>query len=77
MTRSSWQFVPMLGIGRDSGIANRSPSCSIRSRNPASLRASGEKGGDFTSPCIQTSGFGTTNNICHIRHIRKGPLTPN
>jgi hypothetical protein len=30
------------------------PSCSLRNRNPTSMRASSDSGGDFTSPCSHT-----------------------
>jgi len=30
--RNSWQFAPIVGIGRDSGIESRSPSCNMRNK---------------------------------------------
>ncbi len=48
---------PMEGIGRECGIERLSPRCSLRSKKPASSRASSENGGDLTSPAIQRSGL--------------------
>src|SRR5260370_8258848 len=44
-------------MGRECGRARLSPFCNLRSRKPASSRASALKGGVFTSPFNQTSGL--------------------
>src|SRR6476659_1703145 len=55
--RSSWQRLPIDGIGRDCGIDSRPPRWSCPSRYPASSLDSRENGGDLTSPCSHTKGF--------------------
>src|ERR1051326_6889931 len=55
--RSSWHLFPIEGIGRECGRDNLSPACKRRKRNPASILASLEKGGVFTSPWSHTSGL--------------------
>ena len=78
LIRSSWHRGPMSGIGLDQGIFSESPSWSNRSRNPAWILASFEKGGDLTSPCNQTIGLSEESigpNVCHFRHTVKYDLS--
>lgn len=77
-TRSSWHLAPMDGSGREWGSESSSPFCSDRSIRPASMRASSENGGVFTSPESHTTGFCTrttgkyiTFDIC-ARGVREG-----
>jgi hypothetical protein len=45
-----------------------SPFCNLRSRNPASTRASGLKGGVFTSPRNQTSGLFVRAIVAYVQY---------
>jgi len=56
-------------MGRACGRPRLSPSCNLRSRNPASTRASALKGGVFTSPFNQTSGlFSVRAMISYVQY---------
>jgi len=57
LMRSSWHQGPMAGIGRECGRPNVSPRCNNLSKYPASILASLENGGVFTSPRSQTIGL--------------------
>lgn len=47
--RSSWQFLPIEGIGLESGISNNSPFWSFLNRKPALILASAENA-EFSPP---------------------------
>ena len=55
--RSSWQFLPMDGIGRDNGMVMVSPRCNCLSNMPASIRAAAENGGVLTALRNHTKGL--------------------
>jgi hypothetical protein len=69
LIRSSWQCVPMEGIGREWGSESVSPRCSLHSKNPASSRAAGENGGVLTSPESQTKGLSGDACSHHMSHL--------
>jgi hypothetical protein len=58
--------------------ASSSPRCSLRWSTPASIRAAAENGGDFTSPCSQTSGLSAFRTLrVHVGYdIRRNKSRP-
>jgi hypothetical protein len=72
------EFFPIMLSGREKGINKFKPLCNCLSKNPASILASSEKGGVFTSPFNQTrtfSSFFIRLKICHIRHKSKSLIS--
>jgi hypothetical protein len=55
-----------VGIGRECGISSLFPFWSFRRRNPASILASLEKGGDFTTSLSHTRGLSSGAMIPHF-----------
>src|SRR5712691_111414 len=71
LIRSSWQCGPITGIGHECGRLNVSPRCNSLSRYPASILASLENGGVFTSPRSQTIGLPASGLLTYaVRPLR-------